>query len=221
MTEAKADSVPEELSGTEAVSTDEQELSALEKLNQQVTQAIRSEHSTLDKRIDALTKSERAAVERAEAYERELANLDAEIDAAELDAAKDDPEELDRIRRRQEAAKSSNRLEAELASERQFREQDEERLEAADRIIRADAILKAASKQKVSASELADTAEKLGLTTTEQIEALAKSLPKLDPMVRVDSGVSTGGGSGTPTTEQLDKMSVAEYAAYWEKRNKT
>lgn len=219
MTEANVDSAQEQVSDAETVSPENQELSDLERLSKEVTQAVRSEHSTLDKKIKALTKSERSAIERAEAYEQELADLDAEIDRAELEAAGDDPGELARIRKRQEADRSSGLLEDELDAERQSRAGDTEMLEAAEKIIRADAILKAASGQKVNAKELADTAEKLGLTTPEQIETLAKSLPKLDPTARVDSGVTTGGGV-KPTTEQLDRMSPEQYAEYWKKRQK-
>ena len=83
-------------------------------------------------------------------------------------------------------------------------------------------IFEIATRENVDPQKLKD----LNLPTVEQIEAVAKVLPKLPAKgedetpegLSVDSGV-TSGGQGEPTKEQLEKMPMAQYAAYAEKRD--
>jgi hypothetical protein len=74
---------------------------------------------------------------------------------------------------------------------------------------------------KLDPAELKAAAGELGLTTPEQLTALAKRLGGMGAgttFIRPDSGRNVG-GAGEPTAEQLEKMSVDEYKD-WRKKHK-
>jgi len=84
-------------------------------------------------------------------------------------------------------------------------------------------IFEISGKYELNPTVLKDGMKDLGLTTVEQAEALAKRLsetgkrPPEGEALTPASGVTSRGGKLTP--EQLDKLSMDEYAAYRKKED--
>ena len=176
-----------------------------------------------------LTDKEAALNARQEAINAKQAEIDEaerQRDAAELAAAKGDPELLKVYQDKQVQKREVAGITAQTADlKRQQAEIDRQKAEneaevtAARETMLEIKVFQIATKYKVDPVAL----KNLNLPTAEQIEEVAKVMPKLseaeatEPLTP-DSNV-TSGGQGEPTQEQLEKYSMAQYAAYVAKRD--
>ena len=133
------------------------------------------------------------------------------IDDAELDAIKGDPDLEAQYRRKQEATKREKALAEREQKQTQKEIEHQADIDAANASKREIAIWEIAQKYGVDANAL----KELNLDTPEQMESVAKAMAagKAAPGSEPDSG-KTIGGMGTPTLEQLDKMTPEQYAAW-------
>jgi len=155
---------------------------------------------TLETREAALN-AEKEAVETAKA---EIAEVQKQIDKAELEAAEGDPARL----RELQAKKSYKALLADLETKKKelnkqeadlnrSKAEHESEIEAARKTQFEIELWKIAEAEGVDAAELKETMKELNLTTVEQAKAAAKRLNKkpsgtaFDP----DSGVTSGGAT--------------------------
>jgi len=163
----------------------------------------------------------------------EIAKIQEQIDQAELEAARGDPARLKEL----QAKKSYKTLLADLETKKKELQKDRavfdhDKAEQAETVRAVQetqlevALWKIGAKYKVDPVILKDTIKDLKLTTVEQAEALAKRLsgtagerpPEGETEFNPITGVTVG-GQGEPTQEQLEKMSMAQYAAYVAKRD--
>jgi len=168
-----------------------------------------------------------ARQEAINARQAEIDEQERQRDAAELAAAKGDPELMRVYQDKQSQKQASASIEAQKADiKRQQAEVDrskaehEAEIKAARETMLEVKIWQIATKHKVDPVAL----KNLNLATAEQIEEVAKVMPKqpgegeTTEELSIDSGV-TSGGQGEPTREQLEKMTVAQYAAWVAKRD--
>ena len=181
-------------------------------------------------RDDKLLTDKEAALnaqqEAINARQAEIDEAERQRDAAELAAAKGDPELLrvyqdKQVQKREVAGITTQK--GDLKKEREALDRDkaehEAEIKAARETMLEVKVWQIATKYKVDPVAL----KNLNLPTAEQIEEVAKVMPKLGEAeateeLTPDSNV-TSGGQGEPTQEQLEKYSMAQYAAYVAKRD--
>ena len=182
---------------------------------------IAKRHSTLDKEIARLTKE----VGRLKPFEQRAVDLTRLEEARELEEARKDPDKLADYERRQELRKRTAELDAKKQELTEWEAEHQALLDAGLRAktyevaqgiakefgIDADVLL--AEKQRVP--EEMKTPEQMALYAAKL--ALSKAKGSLIP--KPDSGLGAGAG-GTPTVEQLDRMTPDQYADYWKKRQR-
>mgnify|MGYP000337451006 CR=1 FL=1 len=162
-----------------------------------------------------------------EATKADIAEMQRRMDEAELEAARYDPDKLkeyqarksikDQMAELEKARKDLKRQQDELA---RSKAEHEAEVEAARKATLEIKLWEIAARYEVDPSLLKD----LNPQTEEQAEKIAKRLSGLTKKPEgekakefiPDSGVTIGAG-GTPTTEQLDKMTPEQYAA-WRKK---
>jgi len=172
-----------------------------------------------------------ARQEAIDAQQVEIDEAERQRDAAELAAAKGDPELLrvyqDKQDQKREVAGITTQK-ADIKKQREALDRDkaehEGEITAARDTMMEIKVFEIATKYKVDPVAL----KNLNLPTVEQIEEVAKVMSKLPPKgegededtepLTPDSAV-TSGGQGEPTQEQLEKMSMGQYAAYVAKRD--
>jgi len=162
------------------------------------------------------------------ARQAEIDEQERQRDAAELEAARGDPDRLRVYQDRQSQKRESAGIEAQKADiKKQQADIDRQKTEHAAEIQAAqDAMLEIkiwqiATKYKVDPVAL----KNLNLPTVEQIEEVAKVMPKqlgegeAEATALTPDSAVTSGGQGEPTQEQLEKMPMGQYAAYVAKRD--
>jgi len=145
-------------------------------------------------------------------------------EAAELAEAQGDPDRLAVYQSKQaerQRGKSLDEREAEL--NRSKAEHDAE-IQVAKEAQKEINVWQVASAKNIDPVRLKDLSEKFNVEGKEKLEELAEEIatgkPEREPTepLTPDSAV-TSGGQGEPTQEQLEKYTVAQYAAYVEKRD--
>jgi len=180
----------------------------------EVEELVKQRHSKLDKRIAELEKqgSElESARQRAKEAEDRAAQVQKQIEARELEGIKDDPELVKLYQRRKELDDKAKTLDARERELSRKELQIKTESEAIAKTLRQSTISGIATKYGVEVKVL----EELGIDDADRLEKVAKIIgkPKAQPeTVKPDSGLSVGGGH--PTNEQLDKMSMADYAKW-------
>ena len=186
---------------------------------------------SLSEKEAALT-AERGAIE---AEKTKIADWERQREQAELEEARRDPDKLAAWQKKQ----TQKTRDAEFAKREQDvkkREQDLARREAEqEATVRATQeaqlgmkVYEIAAKYDLNPEELRKDMKDLNLTTLEQLEKYAKRMsttgerPPGGEGAKVTTApvtVPTSSGHGEPTQEQLEKMSMEDYAAYAKKRN--
>jgi len=144
---------------------------------------------------DALAEVGRTA-KALEEREDKIAQWKKEQEAAQEEAARDDPVALKQLRQKQKLDAQEadfNKLKADHEKWWGERQAEVEEVKTTKFEI---AVFNIAQKNGVDASTLKDAAVEFNLTTEEQIESLAKRLAKGEPTksMKLDSGKTTGGG---------------------------
>jgi len=126
----------------------------------------------------------------------EIAQWKKEQEAAQEEAARDDPVALKQLRQKQKLDAQEadfNKLKADHEKWWGERQAEVEEVKTTKFEI---AVFNIAQKNGADASTLKDAAVEFNLTTEEQIESLAKRLAKGEPTksMKLDSGKTTGGG---------------------------
>lgn len=116
---------------------------------------------------------------------------------AELEAAKDDPDELSRIRKAHQIEDDLNKERTEFNKEKATLEREraehQAEIEEAQSTKREIMVWDVATKHNVDAERLKDLSEKYKLSTKEEIDELARQIGKPKEPVLSDSGRTTGG----------------------------
>ena len=161
-----------------------------------------------------------AARQDGEKANNRLNELQKQIDEAELDKARDDPELLKLYQRKRETEDKVKDIES--------RERNLAKREAQ---IESDKKAIAEANVEAMVVEVAlnyglniETLEDLGITDREQLDKVAAKIAAFKPPpkkegeegLKPDSGISSG-GEHTPTAEELEKMTPEQYAA-WRKK---
>lgn len=184
---------------------------------EQAEKLANERHSKLDKRISELEKITQRADARAKAAEDRLAKAARQAEDAERDSIKDSPDALSLFEQRVKLRQDREAFEAErVAHAEDIAEAKQYKItRVADEI---------ASEYEVDSSLLVQLTD----GSREKMEKLAKSLPKkeagdnkpnLQKPPKPDSG-KTSGRFGKPTLDQLEHMSMDEYAEYVKDRDK-
>lgn len=157
---------------------------------------------------------------------QQISDLEKRIDDAELEGARDDPERVKLYQQRQELRVKESALEEGKRKLAKDKLEHEAEIKVARESQGEIAIWQTAIKYGVDPVKL----KELNLTSPEQIEAVAKAIAAQktaasppggegSAALLPDSGV-TSGGEGTPTVEQLEKMTPTQYAAWRKKGSK-
>lgn len=206
---------------------------------EEVEKKFSQQRSVLDKKIASLEKQlkdSEATKSELEAMKQKLAGYEEKREQAELDEARKDPDKLAQWQKRQqektrdvEFAKREADLTKRQADLTKREAEHEAAIQATQEAQLEIELWEIGAEFNVNPVTLKDTMKDLNLSTVEQAKALAKRLsgttgerppegetkPEFNPI----SGV-TSGRQGEPTQEQLEKMSMADYAAYVQKRKK-
>lgn len=178
----------------------------------------------VEKERDTLKQELQATTSRLDALERER-------DESRLAEARGDPDQLRAYQREQELRKLERQvteMQADLARREGQLKEDRAEVDKDRGVV---SIAYIAAKHGLETEEL----ESLGISDPEALERVAERLAAAKPKgeggegeggegkgegegeFTPDSGVTTG--SGEPTKEQLEKMSMGQYAAYVQKRD--
>lgn len=181
------------------------------------------EQKKLTDQIEAANAVSESLRQDAEVINGKLTALQRQIDDAELDKARDDPALLNLYQRKQDLEARATTLE-----ERERKVATGEVQLKADKDAIAEAkresmVVKVAVKYHLNIEDLSD----LGITDEEALEKVAAKLAGGKPAkkdkdagdLEPDSGL-TSGGEHTPTVEELDKMTPAQYDAWRKKTTK-
>lgn len=181
----------------------------------EVDKMMRERHATLDKRIVSLEATAKQHQTRAEQYETQLKAQKEAADRAEYEAIKENPEALAIYRKNKDIERKSNEVstrEQQLAQSKQEHEAELKEIAEYKTKRKADEIAKGyADADPKLLVELTDG-------STEKMASLAKVLWKpvgATPKKTLVSGADKGSGGGLPgklTNEQIEQMSVEEYA---------
>lgn len=185
------------------------------------------EQKKLADQLEAANAVSESLRQDAETTKGKLTALQRQIDEAELDKARDDPQLLNLYQRKQDLEQRATAIEERerkvATSEAQLKA-DKEAIAKA----KADAtVAQVAVKYHLNIEDLAD----LGITDEEALEKVAAKIgkpskkkagegEKEDEDLMPDSGL-TSGGEHTPTMEERDKMSPEQYIAWRKKQEKT
>jgi hypothetical protein len=235
-TEVKSDALPKgqpsaEIKGTPKVET---KTYTEEEVNKRISDALAAkgrDAKTLSDR-EAILKAERETIE---ADKVKIADWQRQRDETELAEARRDPDKLAAWQKKQNEksrdAEFATREAALKKREADLTKREAEHsatIQAAQETQLEIELWEIGAKYGINPVILKDTMKDLNLTTTEQAEALAKRLSgtakrpaegeaeekeEFTPI----SGVTTGGGK--LTQEQLDKLSMPDYAAYRKKED--
>jgi hypothetical protein len=199
---------------------------------EEVEKKFSQQRSILDKKIASLEKQlkdSEATKSELEAMKQKLAGYEEQREQSELAEARRDPDKLAAWQKKQnektrdaEFATRETNLKKREAELNKREAEHAETVKAAQETQLEMALWEIGAKHKVNPVILKDTMKDLNLTTVEQAEALAKRLSgtgERPPETEFNpiSGV-TSGTSGEPTAEQLEKMSMDDYAAYRKKQ---
>lgn len=185
--------------------------------------AGRDAKSLSDKEV--ALKAEKEAIE---AEKAKLVDWERRRDQAELDEARRDPDKLAAWQKRQtektrdaEFTKREADLRKNEADLRKREAEHEAEITAARETKFEMSLFELGGKYEINPTVLKDTTKDLGLTTVEQIEALAKRLSETGkrPSEAIIPASGVISGSGKPSPEQLDKMSMDDYAAHRKKED--
>jgi len=165
----------------------------------QVEQAARERHSTLDKQISKLTKSVEIAQKRADDAEAALTQFKADRDTAEMESVREDPDKLSVLQLRQQVRKEEAALKvAQKALEKEKLEHTAE-IEAAAETQKEIAVWQMAVKHGVDPVLL----KSLDIDSPEKLDIVAKALAANKPKTpsepgtgEPDSSISAGGLTG-------------------------
>ena len=181
------------------------------------------EQKKLTEQIEAATKESESLRQNAEIINGKLTALQQQIDDAELDKARDDPQLLNLYQRKHDLETRAATLEE---RERKVATGEAQLKADKDAIASAKAettVVKVAIKYHLNIEDLSD----LGITDEEALEKVAAKLAGGKPAKKEkdaddltpDSGLGSG-DKHTPTIEEQDKMSPAEYVAWRKKTEK-
>jgi hypothetical protein len=194
----------------------------------QAEKLANEKHSKLDRRISELEKSGEkatkaldAAVKRAEAAEQRLAQAEKEKMEAERKALGDSPDAIDLFEEKMKLKQAKDALEEENRKIAEAKAEWEDVLEEARLFKTTKLAEEIASEYEVDASLLVTLTD----GSKEKMETLAKSLPKktAEDKVEIPKPPDSSKKSRVltnPTVEQLNKMSMEEYASYVAERDK-
>jgi len=169
-------------------------------------------------RSEAAIKKQQAEIERREAVIKEAEakrqKQEEERELAELEAAKDKPDELPLIQRKQALAKDIRAFNAEKAQYQAIidvlkelgvndAESVKSQLTSVKETAYEMAVFEAATKQGVDADVLKDKADRLKIRDKESIEELASVMPKKAKIEPPDTGKTAGGGQAKTYEEKL------------------
>ena len=180
--------------------------------------ALANQKADLDARQEAIN-----------AKQAEIDEQERQRDAAELEAARGNPELMRVYEDKKSQKRVSASIEAQRADIKKQREtldhdkaEHEAEIKAAKETQREIVIWGVASAKNIDPVRLKNLSVKFNIESKEQVEALAEEIAsgKAEPTepLTPDSNV-TSGGQGEPTKAQLEKMSMAQYAAYVAKRD--
>jgi hypothetical protein len=182
------------------------------------------------KKLSDWEASLKAQQSETEGTRAEISKIQEQIDQAELEAARGDPAKLKELHAKKSYKNMLADLETqkkELAKQRQQLDRDKaetaETVKAAQQHQMETKVYEIAAKYDLNPEDLKAGIKDLNLTTVEQAEALAKRLGRLpegEKKTTIPVSVPTSGGRhGEPTQEQLEKMSMEDYAAYVKQRD--
>ncbi len=161
-----------------------------------------SQRSVLDKKVTGLEKSLEVATKKATDAEARESDRLAVSDAAELEAAKDDPAETTIIQRRQKvrareiaAGAKEKEIEAKEAA-------SQSAIDAATATQFEVKVFEIATEEGIDASKLKELAKDFNITDPEQLVKLAKATSKKEG-TGPDSGKTMGGGQQLTEQERL------------------
>jgi len=188
---------------------------------QEVTKMVSDIKAAAGREQKKLADQIEAARQDAEKANQRLNELQKQIDEAELDKARDDPELLKLYQRKRETedkVRSIESRERDLTKREAQLESDKKAIAEAN----AEAmVVEVALKYGLSI----ETLENLGITDREQLDKVAGAIATSKPPPKEgegeltpDSGISSG-GEHTPTAEELEKMTPEQYVA-WRKKTK-
>lgn len=197
-------------SGKEAGTTSETEPETFtkEQADKQTSDALSKagrDAKSLDKRgkdLDTRDEAIKAEHDRIAQWQRDR-------DAEELEAAKDNPEAMDYLKKKQELGVSKTQLTSDRATLDKNVADHKELLDAAEATKMEITIWDIAKEQKVDPGELKEACAELNLETKEQIESIAKRMAKaggepLKEPLKPDSSRTKGGGTEPKTAD--DKL---------------
>jgi hypothetical protein len=177
--------------------------------------AVREARTAALADVGRLRKESENAVKAAQAAQLRIDKLLKEQEAAELEAASGNPEQLSAVQERQKR----RRAESELESAKQQLDSANEKIKQIEteksQTVLEQLVTKLAAKYNVSADRLSKLAKHTD-GSQEEIEDLAKELPKIQTPqpLKTDSNLGNGGASDVLTNEQIEKMSAEEYARH-------
>lgn len=195
---------------TQDASGKEQETSAEVYTKEQVEKMVSDKLAAAGREAKALREKEKQVADELRQIADARAELQRQKEAAELDAVKDDPDELSRIKREQklrQQQQAAERKEAEL-KEREEKAAEREK-ETNEKLAKITAVTIASKYEGVSADDLLNFTD----GSPDKMEVLAQKLsgkkPAAAARLKIDSGVTAGGGKGL-TVEAVRKMSPEE-----------
>ena len=188
---------------------------------QEVTKMVSDIKAAAGREQKKLADQIEAARQDGEKANNRFNELQKQIDEAELDKVRDDPELLKLYQRKRETEDKVKGIES--------RERDLAKREAQ---LESDKKAIAEANQEAMVVEVAlnyglsiETLEDLGITDREQLDKVAERIAAFtktssekegEEGLKPDSGISSG-GEHTPTAEELEKMTPEQYAA-WRKK---
>jgi len=179
-------------------------------------------HAELAKQVSSLNTERGTLQNELKGTRSQLDEIQGRIDASEVDSARDNPEMMRLYQQRRDLRAKEQGLQAERAKvDSERAELDKQRGEFQE--WQQKRMLDEVSKEY---GVPVDTLANLGLTDREALERVAQALKSQAPAGSTqsttsvaDSGISVGGGEAL-TPEQLEKLSMDQYADQWGKRQK-
>jgi hypothetical protein len=191
---------------------------------QEVTKTISDLKAAHGREQKRLTDQLEAARQDTEATNQRLTELQRRIDEAELDKARDDPALLKLYQERQELQKEKATIEEEKRNLQRDRVQLDADKQAVTEAKKDAMVVNVALKHHLNIKDLAD----LGITDEEALDKVAARIAAGKPKkageeekeLEPDSALGSG-EKGTPTMEEQEKMSPAEYIKWRQSQEKT
>jgi len=168
-------------------------------MESEVNDLINQRHSKLDKQIAGLTKELTSADERVKAAEDALKQYQEQIDQAELEAARGDPDKLKELQAKKSYKAKLAEIQKREATQTKREAEHESLIKAAQEATLERKISELAVEHELNPQDIKDAMTELNLTTVDQAVAVAKHLgvkPKEPPKgpSKTDSLLTSRGG---------------------------